>query len=176
MTQVITKASLDQFQNALGLNRRADWHAAQDGRRVYLIDTNVSPTQEIVSQVAEEFWAWRDKYRISTADRFGHRQALEEWESTHCKIRLCHYSDDTTKARAVGGYIVLQDELLAFHNSVRGAGLWMLDHAINDGATKLSCFDVPHLIKLYQSRGFTEVNRQWNETRGTPDVVWMVKK
>lgn len=170
--QVMTKATLDQFQNALGLNRRACWTEAQDGQRVFQINTNVSPTHEIVSQVSTEFWAWRDKQLPGT----GHKEAIAQWEAEFCKIRLCHLAYATTKARAVGGYIVLQDELLAFHNGIRGAGLWMLDHAINDGATKLSCFDVPHLIRLYQSRGFVEVNRQWNETRGKPDVVWMVKK
>lgn len=170
--QVITKATLDQFQNALGLNRRADWHASQDGQRVYQIDTNVSPTHEIVSQVANEYWDWRNKLDPVP----GHKEGLEKWEAAVCKIRLCHMADAAVKSRAVGGYIVLQDELLAFHNGIRGAGLWMLDHAINDGATKLSCFDVPHLIKLYQSRGFVEVHRQWNKTRGKPDVVWMTKK
>lgn len=173
--QVITKATLDQFQNALGLNRRENWKVAQDGQRVFQIDTNVSPTHEIVSQVASEFWAWHGSMGLPSSAA-AHKDAIAKWEAQFCKIRLFHMADAAVKSRAVGGYIVLQDELLAFHNAIRGAGLWMLDHAINDGATKLSCFDVPHLIKLYQSRGFVEVNRQWNETRGKPDVVWMVKK
>lgn len=171
--QVITNATLDQFQNALGLNRRASWIAAQDGQRVYQIDSSLSPTMEIVTTVAQAFHQYKGKLPCSGV---AYLAMKARFYAEHCKIRLCHYHGDTNPVRAVGGYIVLDDELMAFHNGIRGAGLWMLDHAINDGATKLTCFDVPHLIKLYQSRGFVETDRQWSTTRGKPDVVCMVKK
>lgn len=170
--QITLRVNLDKFQNALGLARRASNKAHPDDQRVHQIDTSVSPTHEIVSQVASAYWDWRNSQRPVPA----HVQGIEQFETEECKIRLCYYGDEKTASRAVGGYIVLHGELLAFHNHIRGSGLWMLDQAINDGAVKLSCFDVPHLIKLYQSRGFVEEHREWNTTRGKPDVVWMVKK
>lgn len=171
--QLITNATLDQFQNALGLNRRASWAEAQDGQRVYQIDSSLSPTMEIVTAVAQAF----HQYKAHEQKRgLGYHEIKDRFYKSQCKIRLCSYSDAQTPIRWVGGYVVLDDELMAFHNIRRGVGFWMLDHAVHDGATKLSCLDVPHLIRLYQSRGFVEVNRQWNETRGKPDVVWMAKK
>lgn len=171
--QIITNATLDQFQNALGLNRRASWTEAQDGQRVHQIDKNISPTMEIVTDVAQEFHEY--KRRMGTS-RYTHEQLKDLYYRHHCKIRLCYASDKEVRVRWVGGYIVLHDELIGFHNIIRGVGLWMLDHAINDGASKLSCFDVPHLIQLYQGRGFIETDRQWNKTRGEPDVVCMVRR
>lgn len=171
--QLITNATLDQFQNALGLNRRASWNSAQDGQRVHQIDSSVSTSMEIVTAVAQAF----HKYKAHEHKRgLGYYEIKDRFYRSQCKIRLCSYSDAHTPVRWVGGYIVLDNELMALHNAERGVGFWMLDHAIRDGATKLSCLDVPHLIKLYQSRGFVEERREWNTTRGKPDVVWMVKK
>lgn len=170
--QTILNATLDQFQNALGLNRRADWNKAQDGRRVYLIDSAISPTYEVINTVAKAF----HDYKARQADLYQMHETVKGWfYRDHCKIRLAYHVDEQSKAGQCGGYIVLDDELIALHNNFRGKGEWMLDHAINDGATKLSCFDVPHLINLYTGRGFKEVSRQWNDVKGRPDVVWMAK-
>lgn len=165
--QVITKATLDQFQNAVGLNRRLT--GSEDAlRRASQINISLSPTYEIVGAVA---LAYR-KFVASTRDE----PSKESFFGKTCKIRLCHSTSAVLKTQPCGGYVVIKDELLAFHNTERGAGAWLLDHAVSDGARKLSCLDVAHLINLYNSRGFKEVRREFNEVKGRPDVVWLEKQ
>lgn len=166
--QVITKATLDQFQNALGLNRRTE---VQDSKRVYQINASITPTREVVLAVASAWHAVRVRHSTRT-----HSEQYHQFFENKCKIRLVYASDERTPAAVVGGYIVLNGELMAMYNHHRGRGEWMLDHAINDGAVRLNCVDEPHLIKLYTSRGFKEVHREFNEVKGRPDVVWMEKE
>lgn len=170
MSQIILQATLEQFLNALGLNRRMTMTEAQDGQRVYQINKCLSPTNHIGLAVAQRFWKWVAE-NPSSNTQAEHLAAMREWRDKHCKIRLCYWNN-----RAVGGYVVVQGELLGMHNLHRGVGQWMLDHAINDGAVTLDCFDEPALIKLYASRGFTEERRELNHVKGLPDIVWMRKK
>lgn len=174
MPHVISKASLDHYQNALGLNRRANWTLPQDGQRVYQIDKCIDPTADIVSAISTHLWAAYPELAIKHAGP--HRFTVDKFYDDVCKIRLVHFGDERTPIKQVGGYVVLNGELLGMHSLHRGIGNWLLDHAINDGAVRLSCFDVPQLIKLYTSRGFVEKSRELNTTKGLPDVVWLELK
>ena len=170
MSQIILQATLEQFLSALGLNRRVKPTEAQDGQRVYQINKCLSPTNHIGLAVAQRFWKWNPNDPLNHS-KDSHVQAMREWRDKHCKIRLCYYNN-----RAVGGYVVVQGELMGMHNLHRGVGQWMLDHAINDGTVTLDCFDEPALIKLYISRGFTEERREAQPRQRQPDIVWMRKK
>lgn len=163
--QTIAQATLDQFQNALGLARRTG------GVRPGQIDDAVSPTSEIVSSVANTFWAL-NQHLMADA----HKDKLAEFYSTRCRIRLTYGETPEHAANPMGGYIVLDGALLALHNLEKGKGRWLLDHAIADGATHLDCFDVPGLRQLYESRGFRTVRREQNTIPGEPDVIWMELK
>lgn len=174
---IILKADLNQFQNALGLNRRASFTEAQDGQRVHQINLSISPTPDVVLACAEAFWAERNKTDPDRrTDIFAFKEAFER---DNLKIRLAY--DSITRSlsgvqlrpRATGGYIVLNGELLALHSVIRGRGTWLLDNAINDGAVRLNCHNVPRLLALYESRGFKEVHRAPDLIEGRPDVVWM---
>ena len=151
--QIIKTATLNEFQNALGLNRRVV------GKRSEQIDTNLCSTGELVLQITAAFWAANPSSSYAgisdfLAQRAEIKHKVEAFYKERCIIRLCYHSDPVQPVRAVGGYIVLNGNLLAFHNCARGVGTWMLDHAIADGAKQLVCADVPHLRGLYGSRGF----------------------
>ena len=76
-------------------------------------------------------------------------------------------------AQAVGGYIVLDGELIGLFCTVRGKGDWMMRHAVLDGAYRLDCFAEPALLKLYHRHGFTIHRSEANwEPAGLP-VVYM---
>ena len=171
---IITKATTAQYLNALGLARRCVPSIPQDGQRVYQIDQCLAPTDEYVTVISKAFWAANP--RIERAGRVLHADALVKYHEEHCKIRLVWESGvpQCVRPKATGGYIVLNGELMGLWSEVRGRGNWLLDHAIADGAEVLSCFDIPHLVKLYRGRGFSDVRREANtKGPGFPDVIWM---
>lgn len=76
-------------------------------------------------------------------------------------------------AQAVGGYLVLDGELLGLFCTVRGKGDWLMRHAVLDGANRLDCFAEPALLKLYHRHGFTIYRSEANwDPKGLP-VVFM---
>ena len=171
---VITKATTAQYLNALGHARRASWVEAQDGQRVYQIDAALSPTDEYVASIARSFWDANSG--LTGVHRSEHAEALIKYHEEVCHIRLVWESGMPQCLRpiATGGYIVLNSELMGLWSTIRGRGKWLLDHAINDGARRLSCFDIPHLMQLYTNRGFREAGREANTNGpGKPDVIWM---
>lgn len=169
MTSVITKATLNEFQNVLGLNRRIVWTEPQDGQRVHQINVSIDPTAQLVSEMADVYWLKKKQHLT--------RDYTQHFYSEVCKIRVVRTSDSRWLApKNTGGYIVLDGELLALHSVIRGQGDWLMNSAVHDGAVRLSCFDEPKLIALYNKHGFREVRRELNTTKGRPDVVWMVRK
>lgn len=163
MTQIITTTTTDKFCNMLDLHRRLT------GIRFRQIRAATHDGAAVALRIAQEFHRLVQGKR----SRDENRAALARFHEQHCKVRVCHLMDPFTSVDTVGGYIVLSGELLGLHNLARGKGEWMLDHALKDGADRLDTLDVPHLIKLYESRGFRECLREPNHTAGQPDVVWM---
>lgn len=172
--QIVCKATLDQFQNALGLNRRRNDLA----ERSCLIRHNCSEPSAIVQRVGEEFnRIYPRPTTVSTSQQAlarlernlqRHREDLARFYENNCKVRLC-YEDG---GKAVGGYVVLNGELLGFHNIRHGVGDWMVRQAISDGAERLDVY-AGHAERLYHKWGFREVTREDNDVKGGPDVVWM---
>lgn len=76
-------------------------------------------------------------------------------------------------AQAVGGYIVLDGELIGLFCTVRGKGDWIMRHAVNDGANRLDCFAEPALLKLYHRHGFTITRSVANYDPAGLPVVYM---
>jgi hypothetical protein len=162
MPQVIVKATLEQFYYALATNagRRQD------------IRNGCSPAADIVSQVSSEF----QRRNPSTTEHSGqrmprnaqHEAKIDNFYRKVCHVRLAKEGNDP-----VGGFVVMDGELVGLHNIRNGSGDWMLREAVNLGADRLDCFDVPHLIDLYQRHGFREILREPNHTKGKPDIVWM---
>lgn len=171
MTQTISPVSLDKFVHALNHARR----------RFPLVDANVHHEGTLSVRVADEF---RRKYPglESTAAPYrsiARRAKEQEFYDKHCKLRLVYetgHDHHIEGSSVVGGYCVLDGELMCFWNVTKGKGLWMLDHAIADGAKFLDHFDHPHLNQLYESRGFTERLREPNDPKqrptGGPDVIF----
>ena len=74
-----------------------------------------------------------------------------------------------------GGFVISRDnEILALHSNNKGDGNVLVWEAKQRGGTNLNCFDIPHLIKLYERHGFKEVKREPNWIDGGKDVVYMV--
>lgn len=76
-------------------------------------------------------------------------------------------------AQAVGGYIVLDGELIGLFCTVRGKGDWIMQHAVSDGADHLDCFAEPALLKLYHRHGFTITRSVANYDPAGLPVVYM---
>ena len=91
---------------------------------------------------------------------------LRGFYATNCKMRLAYNAQGVQ-----GGYIVLNGELIGLF-ATKGKGSWLLNHAMNDGAVLLDCFD-GFLPKFYAKHGWTEFQREANWTAGEPDVVFM---
>lgn len=85
------------------------------------------------------------------------------------------------------GYVVYPDHTLncVFHNpvsAIKDVLGTIMPSAIQDGATKLDCFE-GFLSEAYAKHGFVEVKREpwdqekapahWNEAHGTPDLIYM---
>lgn len=165
MPQVIVKSTMDQFYFALN-------HAARV--RPIIGMWGCSPAEDISLQVAKEFHrrnpsvnARRGAHDFREARR-KHAALLDNFYSKVCHVRLAKEGNT-----AVGGFVVLDGELLGLHNVHHGKGDWMLREAVGLGANRLDCFDVPHLIEMYERHGFREILREPNTTKGQPDVVWM---
>ena len=162
--QVITPATLDQFQNALGLAARTREE----------IKVGCHAAGEIVLKVAQAYHrykaAWPAQIKAATLADVRAIQVENErgFFGKRCKIRLC-YED----SQPVGGYIVLEGELLGLHNVRRGKGDWMLQHAVLDGADRLDTLAVCSLLRLYDRYGFKQVSTEPNWNPDLPDVVWM---
>ena len=70
------------------------------------------------------------------------------------------------------GYGVAEDgELVALWSLVRGQGYNLVQDAVKNGATWLTCYDNGFLVQLYIKCGFDEVGREPNWVEGQPDVV-----
>lgn len=83
------------------------------------------------------------------------------------KMKLLLTEDD------LSGYAVKPDgELTNLFSGAKGRGSQLVDHSIEQGATKLDHFDTPVLNNLYDSKGFSEYKREPNWTEGEPDVVF----
>lgn len=150
--QVLVKLEPRQLELTLQVNAQLNRHVRR----------NCVQGHVMMSKMGREYWRLNPK-----GQRLDIGVQLEEFYAKHCHVRVA-YAD----ASRVGGFMVLSGELLAFHNIVKGNGLWMLDHAIELGADRLDHFDVPVLNKLYKSRGFVEILREKNVLRGAPDIVF----
>lgn len=92
------------------------------------------------------------------------------YSSQFCSVRLAKEGN----APARGGFIVLLGELVALHHIDHGKGDWMMADAIHHGARTLTCFDIPHLLKLYERHGFRErPGRVDNTNPDGPAIVSM---
>lgn len=162
--QVLIPATIDQFQNALGLARRTRPAVAE----------GCHEAGDIVLKVVQAYHRHKQSWpaQIRDVDRSVLRTMQEENEraffGNRCKIMLAYLD-----SKPVGGYVVLEGELLGLHNVERGKGDWLLQHAVNDGADRLDTLAVPHLLRLYDRYGFKQVHTQANHNPDLPDVVWM---
>lgn len=165
MPQVIVRASLESFYYALCTNagRRQD------------IRNSCTPAGDIVSQVSKEFQR-RNPSAIEHSGQRVPRNAAHEAKIDNFYKKVCHVRLVKEGNDPVGGFVVLDGELVGLHNIRLGRGDWMLREAVSLGANRLDCFDVPHLIDLYQRHGFYEILREPNHNKGGPDVVWMRMK
>lgn len=155
--QIIVPVSINAFINALGVNRRISDK----------VRGGTSTADEVMLQVAQ---AYRPARSLGFT-RAESRARLEEFYSKRCHVRLC-FSDN----RAVGGFIVLDGELLALHNLEPGHGDWMMRDAVRCGAVKLSCWATTALLNLYVRHGFKAVGHEPHHTDPDhPGVAHMVR-
>lgn len=158
--QVLIDGTLEGLLSSLQFARRSD-----DAGRAGLVSLNCGTDAELTLQHAR---AYHQRFPELSGGRGGQKARQAVWERDHCYIRLCKEQNLT-----VGGFMVLNGELLAFHNQRRGKGAWMLQHALNLGANRLTCFDVPHLPDFYKYGGFREAGRLDNYNQAGPDVLTM---
>lgn len=73
------------------------------------------------------------------------------------------------------GFGVAEDgELIGVFSTRKGRGDWLLDLAVELGASHLDCFD-GYLPTFYERHGFHEVRREPNWDAHGPDVVYMAR-
>lgn len=73
----------------------------------------------------------------------------------------------------LSGYAVREDgDLVSVWSAVKGRGDELVESALENGATRLDCFD-GYLPTFYARHGFYIVHREANWTPGGPDVVFM---
>lgn len=97
-------------------------------------------------------------------ERYGKMRSEQHKESRYFLV--------TEDNKVVGGFAVIQGELVALFSRVRGLGHWLLRNAVAAGAFRLNCFD-GYLSELYKNHGFVIYARARNYTPGGPDVVYM---
>lgn len=160
MPQVIVKVPMDKFYYALN-------HAA---RRRPEIATSCTRAEDLCIKTSGEFHRRNPQtLAVTLSTKPGdHKRKLENYYSKVCHVRLAMEGNDPR-----GGFIVLDGELLGLHSLDKGKGDWMMREAVSLGADRLDCFDIPHLIDLYQRHGFKEILREPNNKAGGQDVVWM---
>lgn len=88
-----------------------------------------------------------------------------------------HYTGATYLATdGHSGYAVQADgELVSVYSTVRSRGWELVQHAVNNGARYLDCFE-GHLSELYAQHGFVESQRMANWDGTGPDVLIMARK
>lgn len=124
----------------------------------------LSSSGELANSIHDAFEFFYAEHK--EAHGFDHTAIRQAFFATDCKIRLAYNRDGVQ-----GGYIVLNGELMGLF-AEKGLGSWILNHAINDGAVILDCFD-GFLPKFYAKHGFVEFKRAANWVKGEPDVVYM---
>lgn len=160
MPQVLVKVTPDAFYYAFNHNAR---------RRDQI---RVSPilSEQVTLRCAQEFHRLNPAKLGTPLDRKAHQAKIDRFHDKHCHIRLATDMDGGNK---LGGFVVLSGELIGLHHIERGHGDWLMQEAVSLGADRLDCYDIPHLINLYERHGFREILREPNTTKGQPDVVWM---
>jgi hypothetical protein len=161
--QIMVNTDLSGLLSSLQLAKRGT-----DYERAAQVQLSCTDASELVMLYAETFRNLCMPTEGTEPDRMRHKQRLQDYHKNDCCIRVAKEGN-----RTVGGYMVLQGQLLAFHHHLRGRGLWMLDDALHHGANKLTCFDLPPLVKLYTERGFEVTGRLDNWNQGGPDVLSM---
>lgn len=167
MPQVILKVAMDQFYYAINFNsrRRPD------------IGTSCARGEDICVRTSQEFHrrnpqdSLLSKRERTVIDHNVHQRKIDNFYDKVCHVRVVAEGNDKR-----GGFVVLDGELLGFHHVDKGKGDWMLREAVKLGADRLDCYDIPHLIDLYERHGFREILREPNTKKGQPDVVWMRKQ
>lgn len=162
--QIMVNTDLSGLLASLQLAKRGN-----DYERAAQLELSCTDEPELVMLYAETFRKLRVPSDEEETNRQRHKQRLQDFHKTDCIIRVAEEGN-----RTVGGYMILQGQLLAFHHHQRGKGTWMLDDAISCGAKHLTCFDLKPLVKLYTGRGFEVTGRLDNWQQGGPDVLSMV--
>ena len=130
MAQVLVQAAMHKFYYALNHNRR----------RRPVIATGCATAEEVVLRTGQEFHRrYPQTLAVTLATKHGdHSRKLEEYYSKVCHVRLAKEGNDS-----VGGFVVVDGELIGLHNIRPGCGDWMLRDAIALGANRLDTYDIP---------------------------------
>lgn len=110
--------------------------------------------------IADAFWATAKEVE-------DHAEQVAEFYRERCKLFLA--MDGNTVA---GGFGVLNGELIGLFAWPGTWGVWLLLRAMDEGATRLNCFD-GFLPEYYAKYGWREVRREPNYEAGGPDVIYM---
>ena len=110
--------------------------------------------------IVDAFWA-------AAKEVEDHAEQEAEFYRERCKLFLA--MDGNT---VVGGFGVLNGELIGLFAWPGTWGVWLLLRAMGEGATRLNCFD-GFLPEYYAKYGWREVRREPNYKAGGPDVIYM---
>lgn len=156
--QTIIGASLLDFMRAFELNYK----------QCAKVQRGCSTPDEIRLGLSTAFWADRAKDHIERFRPF----FAAEWEEARLTVRLIVQDNN-----AVGGYILHDGELKAFHNVTEGRGWWMFQHALEDGCKTLDCFeDNKAMRRLVEAAGFALGRLEPNRAGHGPGVCYYVRQ
>lgn len=166
MTQVICEVTLEKFTHALNHARR----------RFPLVDANCHHEGTVATKVGKCFHRYFPNHSAPGRHPGGRRGRELQFAQKYCKLRLVYQLGAGSADSVVGGYCVLDGEILSLWNVEKGRGDWMLQHAIADGGHCCDSFDQPALVSLYLRNGFRCVLREPNDPKrcptGGPDVLF----
>jgi hypothetical protein len=162
---IIRSKDLDSLYYGLCFNARQNAHVR---------DSCMTPG-ELVTEVAHAYHRrYKPQRGADKATRLEQVQRGNEFYRLHCKVNVVYgEADELGQPARVGGYAVLDGELLALHCIVKGHGDWLMQHAKSDGARKLQCWDTQFLRNFYERHGFKVVATEPSNNGDPRSVITM---
>lgn len=135
-----------------------------------LIRKNCMSPHGLMAEIHRLFWEWNNSDR--PAGHHDHSAKLKEWQDKFLRVRLVHAFGPAGCA-VVGGYVVAEGNLMALHSTSKGLGLWLLRHAMQDGAVFLNTFADNPLRRHLPGEGWVLVQQDKNHAGPEhPDVLF----
>lgn len=104
------------------------------------------------------------------------KQFDQQFFANHCKSFIVYGDRPESGCEVpdkIAGFIILDGELMGLRSIHKGLGDWFMQHAIDNGAVLLQCWQEPYLIDFYTRHGFHITEVEPSNTNDPRQVVTM---